>query len=82
VNLRDDSSRAGRSGDRILVRARFSAPVPTVSGAHLASSKMGTGSFPGIMRAERGVGHPPPSSAEVEEIVILLLSSLDLHGRL
>jgi hypothetical protein len=28
---------------------------------------MGTGSFPGVKRPGRGVDHPPPSSAEVEE---------------
>ena len=38
----------GRSGDRIPVGARFSAPVYTGSGPHLASCTMGTGSFPGI----------------------------------
>jgi len=40
--------RAGRSGDRILVGARFSAPVQTGPKAHPASCAMGTGSFPGI----------------------------------
>jgi hypothetical protein len=30
---------------------------------------MGTGSFPGVKRTERGVDHPPPSSAEVKERV-------------
>jgi hypothetical protein len=33
------------SGDRIPVGARFSAPLQTVSDAHPASSKMGTGSL-------------------------------------
>jgi hypothetical protein len=28
---------------------------------------MGTGSFPGLKRPQRGVDHPPPSSAEVKE---------------
>jgi hypothetical protein len=37
--------RAGRSGDRIPVEARFSAPVLTVPGAHPASCTMGTGFF-------------------------------------
>jgi len=37
---------AGRSGDRILVGARFSAPVQTGPDAHQASCTMGTGSFP------------------------------------
>ena len=51
--------RAGRSGDRILVRARFSAPVQTDSCAQPASYTMGTGSFPGVKRPGRGVDHPP-----------------------
>jgi hypothetical protein len=40
--------RAGRSGDRIPVGARFSAPVLIGPGAHPASCTMGTGSFPGV----------------------------------
>ena len=40
--------RAGRSGDRIPVGTRFSAPVQTGNGAHPASCTMGTGSFPGV----------------------------------
>jgi len=43
-----DSLRAGLSGDRIPVGARFSAPVQTCPGAHPASCTMGTGSFPGV----------------------------------
>ena len=39
---------AVRSGDRIPVEARFSAPVQTGPGAHPASCTMGTGSFPGV----------------------------------
>ena len=38
----------GRSGDRIPVEARFSAPVQTGPGAQPASCTMGTGSFPGV----------------------------------
>ena len=49
-----DWLRAGRSGDRIPVEARFSAPVQTGPGAHPASCKMGTGSFPGV-KSGRGV---------------------------
>ena len=49
-----DLLRAGWSGDRIPVVARFSAPVQTGSGAHPASFTMVTGSSPG-----RGVDHPP-----------------------
>jgi len=37
-----------RSGDRISVVARFSAPVQTGPGAHPASCAMGTGSFWGV----------------------------------
>jgi len=38
--------------------ARFSAPVQTGSGAHPASCKMGTGSFPGV-KSGRGVTLTP-----------------------
>ena len=50
-----DSLRAGRSGDRIPVEARVSAPVQTGPGAHQASCTMGTGSFPGVMRSSAEV---------------------------
>jgi hypothetical protein len=53
--------------------ARFSAPVQTSHGAHLVSYTMGTGSFPVVQRPGRGVDHPPPSSAEVKEMVELYL---------
>ena len=56
-----DSLRAGRSGDRIPVEARFSTPVQTGPGAHPASCTMGNGSFLGVKRPGRGVDHPPPS---------------------
>jgi len=39
---------AGRSGDRIPVGTRFSAPVQTGPVTHPASCTMGTGSFPGV----------------------------------
>jgi len=42
---------------------------------------MGTRSFPGVKLPERGVDHPPPSSAEVKERVELYLySPLGLRG--
>jgi len=44
----DDWLRAGRSGGRISVGARFSAPVQTGPGTHTASCTMGTESFPGV----------------------------------
>jgi hypothetical protein len=64
--------RAERSGDRIPVGARFSAPIQTSHGAHPASCIMGSGSFPGVKRSGHGINHPPPSSAKVTE-------SLELH---
>jgi hypothetical protein len=67
------SLRAGRSGDRIPVEAKFSTLVQTGPGAHPASYTMGTGSFPGVKWPGRGVDHPPASSAEVKERVELYL---------
>ena len=72
----NDSLRAGRSGDRVPVGARFSAPVRTGSEAHPASYTMGTGSFPRVKRPGRGVDHSPPSNAEPNERVELYLYSL------
>jgi hypothetical protein len=48
----------GRSGDRIPVGARFSAPVHIGPGTHPASCVMGTGSFPGV-ESGRGVTLTP-----------------------
>jgi len=45
-----DLLQAGRFGDRILVGARYSAPVQTGNGAHPASYTMCTGSFPRVNR--------------------------------
>jgi len=53
-----DWLRARRSGDRIPVEARFSAPVQTGPEAHPASCTMGTGSFPGV-KSGRGVTLTP-----------------------
>jgi hypothetical protein len=57
------------------VWARFSASVQTDPGAHPASYTMGTGSFPGVKRPGRGVGHPPTFIAEVKESVEIYLYS-------
>ena len=43
----NDWLQAGRSGDRIPLEARFSAPAQNGPGAHPASCTMGTGSFLG-----------------------------------
>jgi hypothetical protein len=61
-----DWLRAGRSGDRIPVGARFFAHVQTGFRAHPASCTMGTGSLPGVKRPGRGADYQPPSNAEVE----------------
>ena len=71
-----DLLRAGRSGDRIPVRARFSAPVQTGPGAHPASCTMSTGSFPGVKWLGRGVDHPPSPRAECKERVELYVYCL------
>ena len=53
------------------VGVRFSTLVQIDPGAHPATYTMGTGSFPGVKRSERGVDHPSLSSAEVKESVQL-----------
>jgi len=54
-----DLLRAGRSGDRSPVGAKFFAPVQTGPGVHPACCTMRTGSFPGVEAAEAW-GWPPP----------------------
>jgi hypothetical protein len=61
---------SGRSGDRILARVRFSAPVQIGPGAHRVFS------FPRIKRPGRGFHQPPTFSSGVEERVRLYLYSL------
>jgi len=50
-------------------RRDFSTPFQNVHGAHITSYTRGTGSFPGVIRARRGVGHLPSCSSEVKEKV-------------
>jgi len=69
-----ESLRAGRSGDRIPVGARFSAPVQTGPGVHPASYTRGALSFPRVKRPGRGV-ETHPSSAKFKEKVELYLYS-------
>ena len=57
-------SRLDGPGKKSRWGARFTAPVQSGPGAHAASYKMGTGSFPGVKRLGRGVDHSPPTSAE------------------
>ena len=64
----------GRSGDRIPVGVKFSAPVQTDPEFHAASFTMGTGSLsPGVKRQGCGFNHFLPSSTEVIERVELYL---------
>ena len=49
--------RADRSGDRIPLEARFSAPFKTGPEAQPASYTMGTGSFPGVKRGRGLTAH-------------------------
>jgi len=67
--------KAGWSGDRILVDARFSTPVQTSPGAHPASNTMGTNSFHGGRAARTDVDYPSPTSTKVKETVDLHLYS-------
>jgi len=62
-----DWLRAGRSGDRIPVGTRYSAPVQTGPGAHPPSYTTGTASFPGVKRPGRGVDHPSPLRPRLKE---------------
>jgi len=73
--LQGDALRAGRTGNRISVGAKFSAPVQTGSEAHQASYTMGTGSFPEVKLPGFDIDHPPASSAEVKARVQLYLYS-------
>jgi len=78
-----DWLRAGRSGDRIPIGARFSAPVQTGPGAHPASCTMGTGSFPGL-KSGRDVTPTPhrllvPWSRKSRAIPLLLYGPYGLY---
>jgi len=68
-SLYSDSLRAGRSGDRIPVEARFSAPVQTGPGAHTASCAHWV-SLPELKRLGRGVDHSHPSGLSWPVLVL------------
>jgi len=55
------ATRYGLDGTGIEPRlgARFSVPIQTGLRAHPAFYTVGTGSFPGVKRPERGVDYPP-----------------------
>ena len=73
----------GRAGDRISVRARFSAPAPTGAwgGGHPGSCTMDSRplfrweSGREVVNRGDGINHPPPSSAEINERVQLYFYS-------
>jgi hypothetical protein len=56
---------AERSGDRIPVEARFSAPVQTGHKAHRTSCAKGTGPHTGVKLSQRGADRPPHASTQV-----------------
>jgi hypothetical protein len=58
---------AGRSGDRMPVEVRISAPVQTGPGAHTPSYTMGTGSFREAKRSGHGFNHPPHLTPRLEK---------------
>jgi len=63
--------RLGGPGIESRLGVRFSAPVQSSCGSYQASYTLGAEPFPGVRRRGRGVNHPPPSTAEVEERVEL-----------
>jgi len=66
---------AGRSGDPIPVAARFLAPVTPALEPTQPPVQWVPGLLPRVKGPERGVDHPPPSSAEAKERVELYLHS-------
>ena len=57
------------------VGARFSTPVQAGPGAHPASLRIGTGSFPAVKWLGRGFDNPPQFSVEVKERVEIYIYS-------
>jgi hypothetical protein len=75
VGQDSDSLRAGRSGDRIPVGVRFSAPVQTGPVAHPTSYTTGYRVFPGGIAGGPWDWPPTTSSAGVKERVVLYIYS-------
>jgi hypothetical protein len=69
------ATRYGLDGPRIESRWGKAFPHPSRTALRPTQPPitMGTGSFPRVKRPECGVDHPPPSSAEVKERVVLYL---------
>jgi hypothetical protein len=65
----------GRSGDRISVRERYSAPLHNGPEAHATSYTRGTRSLPRVKQRGRVGNHPPPFSVEIKEIEELYFHS-------
>ena len=76
------ATRYGLDGPAVQSRwgARFSAPVQTGPGAHLASYTMDTGSFPGVKRPGSGVDHPPYLAPKLKKQYIYTFPPLGLRG--
>ena len=77
-----ESLMSGRSGNWVLVEARFFAPLKTGTGTHTSFCTMGNGSLSREYKyGGRDVKHPPLSSAEVKERLELhLYSPLGIYG--
>ena len=73
----NDWLRARRSGDRIPMAVRFSTPVQTGPGAHLAFCTMSTASYPGVKTA---VPSPPSSAIGYERVELYLYSPCGPYG--
>jgi len=57
------------------VGTRYSAPIQTGPGAHPASYRKGTGSFPAVKRPGRGIEHAPTFCTDVKESIELYIYS-------
>jgi hypothetical protein len=68
LSLHSESLRAERYGDRILVAARFSAPVHTGHGAHPAYFTVSNGSLAGVKRPWHGVNNPPHLAPRLKKV--------------